>query len=164
MGFEVSAFVDLPAALRALARHDFSVERWLAAFEAKPKVEDADFTILMVLANCASYDPDPSVPLGIRLPVDTRTCELIPERWANWLSWDPVQMAEGAAEGLKGMKALFIDCGDTDQYNLVYGARRLHAILERLGVAHRYEEFPDNHTSVDYRMDLSLPFLAKALT
>jgi len=26
-----------------------------------------------------------------------------------------------------------------------------------------YEEFPDDHSSVDYRMDVSLPFLAKAL-
>ena len=29
---------------------------------------------------------------------------------------------------------------------------------------HVYEEFPDNHSGVDYRMDLSLPFLAKALS
>jgi hypothetical protein len=28
----------------------------------------------------------------------------------------------------------------------------------------RYEEFPDNHSSVDYRMDESLPFLARALS
>jgi hypothetical protein len=27
-----------------------------------------------------------------------------------------------------------------------------------LGIAHRYEEFPDNHTGVDYRMDKSLTF------
>ena len=31
-------------------------------------------------------------------------------------------------------------------------------------MTHRYEEFPDNHSSVDYRMDESLPFLAQALT
>ena len=36
--------------------------------------------------------------------------------------------------------------------------------LEQLGVRHRYEEFPDNHSSVDYRMDESLPFLGLALT
>ena len=35
--------------------------------------------------------------------------------------------------------------------------------LKDLGIAHRYEEFPDNHTNVDYRMDESLPFLAQAL-
>jgi hypothetical protein len=36
--------------------------------------------------------------------------------------------------------------------------------LNELGIAHRYEEFPDNHTAVDYRMDESLPFLAHALS
>ena len=36
--------------------------------------------------------------------------------------------------------------------------------LNELGVAHRYEELPDNHTGVDYRMDEGLPFLAQALS
>ena len=35
--------------------------------------------------------------------------------------------------------------------------------LNALGVDHIYEEFPDNHSSVDYRMDISLPYLVKAL-
>jgi hypothetical protein len=30
-------------------------------------------------------------------------------------------------------------------------------------VAHRYEEFDDDHTAVDYRVDISLPTLASAL-
>jgi len=36
--------------------------------------------------------------------------------------------------------------------------------LNALGIAHRYEEFSDNHTNVDYRMDEGLPFLAHALS
>jgi hypothetical protein len=31
-------------------------------------------------------------------------------------------------------------------------------------VPHVYEEFADNHSGVDYRMDVSLPVLAKALS
>jgi hypothetical protein len=49
-------------------------------------------------------------------------------------------------------------------FNLLYGARRFVRRLNELGIAHRYEEFPDNHTGVDYRMDESLPFLAQALS
>ena len=30
-------------------------------------------------------------------------------------------------------------------------------------VAHVYEEFDDNHSGIDYRMELSLPFLYRAL-
>jgi hypothetical protein len=48
--------------------------------------------------------------------------------------------------------------------HFVYGARQFVRRLNELGIAHRYEEFPDNHTSVDYWMDESLPFLAKALS
>jgi hypothetical protein len=66
-------------------------------------------------------------------------------------------------DALRRLKCLFIDCGDLDQYNLVYGARVLHRTLEAAGVAHTYEEFHDNHSSIDYRMDRSLPLLAAAL-
>ncbi len=31
------------------------------------------------------------------------------------------------------------------------------------GIAHTYEEFDDTHSSIDYRMDVSLPFLYRAL-
>ena len=97
------------------------------------------------------------------LPVDPETCEVIAERWANWLAWDPVVMAETRGTELKKLRALWIDCGTQDQYNLLYGARRLHRRLKDQGVDHVYEEFPDTHSSIDYRLDRSLPFLAKAL-
>ena len=101
--------------------------------------------------------------LGLRIPVTTDACEIIPERWANWLTHDPVVKLERQADALRGLKALYIDCGASDQFNLVYGARRFHRRLDELEIAHRYEEFPDNHSAVDYRMDESLPFLAKGL-
>jgi hypothetical protein len=40
----------------------------------------------------------------------------------------------------------------------------MHRALTRLNVPHIYEEFPDNHSGIDYRMDRSLPLLANALT
>src|SRR3546814_19011380 len=112
---------------------------------------------------CATYDPDPDAFCGVRLPVDPQTCEVIPERWANWLQWDPVVLAGRHAGDLKKLKALWIDCGSRNQYHLVYGARRLHRLLEAQAVAHVYAEFPANHSSVAYRMDPSLPFHTKSL-
>lgn len=163
MGFEWVYLPEFPAVLRALAPTRFDFKTWLADFYAAKKVNDRDMHILMMLAMCATYDPDPNSHMGIRLPVDLETCEIIPDRWANFMSWDPIVMAERHGAGLKKLKALYIDCGDVDQYNLVYGARRLHRLLQRQNVPHVYEEFPDNHSSVDYRMDVSLPILAKAL-
>jgi len=163
MGFELMYQQDFPKVLRALAKTGGSIKAWIDTFWSAPKVKDQDIHIIMVLAQAASFDPAPDEPYGVRLPVTLDTCEFIPERWNNWLKWDPLVMAELRGEGLKKLKALTIDCGDIDQYNLVYGARRMHRLLERIGVPHTYEEFPDDHSSVDYRMDISLPLLAKAL-
>jgi S-formylglutathione hydrolase FrmB len=115
------------------------------------------------LAMAASYDPDPAEFLGMRLPVTFDTCEVIEDRWANWMRHDPVVAVETLGDNLRNLKALYIDCGERDQFNLLYGARRLARRLRELGVAHRHEEFPDNHSGVEYRMDESLPFLVHAL-
>jgi len=164
MAFELCYLPDMPDTLRALARGEGSIEAWWRKFESSPKPPDGSMKALNILAMAAHYDPDPDAFLGMRLPVAEDTCELIPERWENWLAHDPLTKVERQSDSLRKFKALYIDCGRTDQFNLLYGARRLHRRLEALGVAHRYEEFDDNHTAVDYRMDVSLPFLAEALT
>jgi S-formylglutathione hydrolase FrmB len=164
MAFELAYLPEFPRLLRKLAKCDNSIQKWLEGFYAAKKTKDDDIHDLMTLAMCATYDPDPEAYWGVRLPVTFDTCEVIPDRWKNFLKWDPCVMVQTRGEGLKKLKGLWIDCGDSDQYELVYGARRLHRSLEKMGVAHTYEEFPDNHSSVDYRMDRSLPFLAKALS
>jgi S-formylglutathione hydrolase FrmB len=164
MGFELCYLPDMPAALRALAGVGNSIERWWQQLEAAQKHPEGAFRVFNVLAMAASYDPDPAQFLGLRLPVTFDTCEIIKERWANWLRHDPVVAIETHADNLRRLKALYIDCGEKDQFNLVYGARRFVRRLTELGVSHRYDEFPDNHSGVDYRMDMSLPFLAAALS
>ncbi|WP_299625312.1 alpha/beta hydrolase family protein [Pelagibius sp.] len=163
MGFELCYLGEFPSLLRALAKKG-SIQQFITDFEAGPKWKGDDIHQLMTLAMCATYDPDPEAFCGIRLPVDPETCEVIEARWQNWRRWDPINLADDHAANLKTLKALWIDCGDVDQYDLVYGARRLHRKLTAAGVEHVYEEFPDNHSSVDFRMDRSLPYLAKALS
>jgi S-formylglutathione hydrolase FrmB len=164
MGFELCYLRDMPAALRALAGVDNSIERWWRQMEEAKKRPDGSFTVMNILAMAASYDPDPNEFLGMRLPVTFDTCELIEARWANWMRHDPVVAIETLSDNLRNMKALYIDCGEKDQFNLLYGARRLVRRLNEFGIEHRYEEFGDNHSSVDYRMDESLPFIAEALS
>jgi hypothetical protein len=148
----------------ALAGAGNSIERWWRQLEEAQKHPDGSGKVVNALAMAASYDPDPTQFFGIRLPVTFDTCEVIEERWANWLRQDPVVAIETQASNLRRLKALYIDCGEKDQFNLLYGARRFVRRLNELGIAHRHEEFPDNHTGVDYRMDESLPFLAQALS
>jgi hypothetical protein len=47
------------------------------------------------------------------------TCEVIEERWANWMRHDPVVAVETQREHLRRLKALYIDCGERDQFNLL---------------------------------------------
>lgn len=164
VGVDLMFLPDFPKVLRALATTENSIQKWLEKFFAAPKVKDPDMHILMFLAMAATYDPDPDAYMGVRLPMTIDTCETIPERWANYVKWDPLTLVEKHGEGLKKLKAFYIDCGDIDQYNLVYGSRRMHKRLTEMNVPHTYEEFADDHTAVDYRMDVSLPILAKALT
>jgi S-formylglutathione hydrolase FrmB len=163
MGFEMCYLNDVPKVLNELAKHGRSIEKFMAHIETTQKPSEDEIAVINLLAMSASYDPDPSCFLGIRMPVDLYTAELIPERWRNWLAWDPALSADKYADNLRRLKGIYIDCGDRDQFTLHYGARRLHRALDRLGIAHAYEEFPDDHTAVDYRMDKSLPFLEKAL-
>ncbi|GAA0770668.1 enterochelin esterase [Roseibium denhamense] len=165
MAFDLCYLPEMPSALRAITKAD-SIEAFVTGFESGPKYPGGSLHDMMTLAMAATYDPDPDPEsfCGIRLPVDPHTCEIIEERWGAWLEWDPVEIVERHIDALKSLKGLWIDCGDVDQYNLVYGARRLNAKLSAAGVDHVYEEYPDNHSSIDYRMDKSLPFLANALS
>src|SRR5580698_3198532 len=84
MAFELVYLREFPALLRALAKQGGDIGKWIDAFYAAPKTKDSDVHHLMALAMCATYDPDVSAPYGVRLPVDPKTCELIPERWKNY--------------------------------------------------------------------------------
>jgi len=165
MGFENVYLRDMPKALDALACHDGDIEAFLAHLAQAQKISGGEFYALMLLAMSATYDPDPAAPKGIRLPVDTHTCELDAERWRCWLEHDPVQLVrrEECRENLRALSALFLDCGSSDQYFLHYGSRVMARELEAAGIEHVYEEFPDNHSGLDYRLDRSLPYLFKAI-
>jgi hypothetical protein len=139
------------------------LEAWWRAFAAKPKKSRADTEVLMIIGMAACYSPNPAAPLGLDLPFTLDTCELLPEVWERWQGWDPIEMADRHADALRSLRLLFIDCGTRDEFHLHYGARRLARRLSALGIAYEHEEFDDGHMDIDYRYDVSLPKLARAL-
>jgi enterochelin esterase-like enzyme len=81
----------------------------------------------------------------------------------GWTARDPGRMAArlkrvGAIRG-GTMPALMLDCGTDDPY--VDQNRDLHATLQRLGIAHRYAEWPGTHDWTYWRTHApeSLAFL-----
>ena len=150
---------------RRLARglDDGRVQRFLEAVWKKPKLSHAEGHAIMNVCMAATYDPDPRAPLGFRLPFHLDSGELIEERWARWLEHDPVHLVRRHARNLRRLAGIYVDCGWRDQYQIHFGTRQLAHRLAAAGIAHLYEEFDDDHSDVDYRMDSSLPFLYRAL-
>ena len=144
-------------------RDDGRVARFLEAIARSRKPSAAQVHCLMNLCMAATYDPDPGAPNGFRLPFNVETGELLPARWRRWLAHDPVHLVARYAAQLRTLRGIYIDCGWRDQFHLHYGNRQLAVQLARHRIAHRYEEFDDTHSGIDYRMDVSLPFLYRAL-
>ena len=142
---------------------DGRIRRFLEAVWKKTKVSGAEVHSVMNLCMAATYDPDPKAPNGFRVPFNLESGEVIPARWKRWQANDPVHMVEKHKASLKTLRGIWVDCGWRDQYHIQFGSRQLSARLAQADIRHTYEEFDDDHSDIDYRMDRSLPFLYKAL-
>ena len=161
--YDVQRAVQHRGAKSTPGHDDGRVRRFLDAFSNESKPSGAQVMCLMNLCMAASYDPAPSAPNGFRLPFNLETGELIEARWRAWLRHDPIHMVQQHAKALRSLRGVYIDCGWRDQYHIHYGCRLLSRALSRANVQHTYEEFDDDHSGIDYRMDRSLPFLYRAL-
>ena len=143
---------------------DGRIKRFLQHVWKTEKLSGKEGHAIMNLCMAATYDPDLRAPNGFRIPFNAETGEVIAERWRNWRRHDPVNLVAKCRENLRSLRGIYIDCGWRDQYHIHYGSRLLSQRLAEAGVTHRYEEFDDDHSDVDYRMDVSLPFLYGALS
>jgi enterochelin esterase-like enzyme len=142
---------------------DGRVRRFLDTVWTKPKLSMAEGHAIMNLCMAATYDPDPRAPNGFRLPFNLETGELLRDRWKRWQDNDPINLVRRYRANLKSLRGIYIDCGARDQYHIHYGTRILSKRLQQAKIEHTYEEFDDTHSDIDYRMDVSLPFLTRAL-
>lgn len=154
---------DFPVCCDMLARHDGEMEDFVRDFWRQRRPDPDAFHALMVLCLAASYSPEPGRPLGLALPFDLYTCRLLEPVWERWLAYDPVRRAGVHENELKSLAGLWMDAGSRDQYFIHYGTRELHDVLDGAGIAHHYDEFDGDHSGMDWRLDLSLPWLAARL-
>jgi S-formylglutathione hydrolase FrmB len=138
---------------------------WLEKFWADDNQHRKKYMrALNVLAMAAHYSPDPASPhLGIDFPFDLETGAFRPAVWERWREWDPVNLVERHADGLRKLRLVYVDCGARDEFTLHWGARALVAKLRKHDVPVHHEEFDDGHMSIQYRYDVSVPMLVKAL-
>jgi len=163
VGFDLLFRSEFPLACEMLGSLNGDSTTFIRGFWSKKRPNGRDFTVMMLLAMAASYDPDPERPEEIRLPFDLRTCAIDPERWQAWLDFDPLNLLEKHADALHTLHGLFVDVGMYDQYRIQYGTRRFTDRLRELGIPHQYEEFEGTHSAIDWRLDHSLPYLVESL-
>ena len=157
---------DFPKALDAFRAADNSPKKWLEKFWKKPnRHQRSDGPPLNIFAMAAHYSPNSnSENMGVDLPFDIETGEMLEKVWSRWLACDPVRMIEKYRSNLKKLKLIFIDCGRRDEFNLQWGARILHSKLKKMNIKHYYEEFDDGHMNINYRYDISLPKIYSVLS
>lgn len=163
IGFEWVYKPEFPRTAAALSSLGGNPYRFLKNFWLKNSPGGLDYSTLMTLAMAASYDPGESKETALQLPFDLQTLEMDQHRWNQWLKHDPLNLLETYAGQLASLHMLYLDVGSRDQYNIQYGTRAFVKRLEKLGVQHHFEEFDGTHSGIDWRLDISLPILAKAL-
>jgi hypothetical protein len=164
--FELCYLHSFPAALDAF-RTAGGPQAWLEWYWRQPNRRITKLlTPLDMLGMAAHYSPDPEAPAAhahIDWPFDLETGEFRPAVWERWRAHDPVNMVDGHVDNLRKLRAIFVDCGTTDEFALHWGARALVGKLRKHGIAVRHDEFDDGHMNIAYRYDASLPFLVDAI-
>lgn len=160
--FETCYWPDIPGAIRAFEQHDGVGGFLKTVGDTRDRNRDW-WNGMSMVAMSACYSPDPEQPHGFVLPFDTYTGEIDPAIWSRWQALDPIRLAADYIEALKGLGALYFDCGSRDEYNLFLGARRLHRLLRQNQVKHIYEEFDGGHQHINWRYDVSLPIVTRAI-
>lgn len=175
MYFEYCYLPDFPKAVNSLVRFQHNPNpagAFLAAFE-ETEQKGPMIPTLNILAMAACYSPvegeaplqHPTVECSFYLPFDMHTGELRQDVWERWLTFDPVRMLDWPQNiaALERMRGCYLDGGLRDEYNLHLGARIFAHKATAKGIKIHHEEFDDGHMGINYRYDVSLPFLCKAL-
>ena len=157
--FELCYLTEFPQVVRALRDHyEGSFDRFWEDFRSRPALTKPDDPFLLnTYAMAACYSAG-------ELPFDTATGQLRDDVWARWLAWDPVRMVDGHADALRGLRAIYVDAGNRDEYYLDLGAEAFRRALARIGVTDVFFElFDAKHGAIEYRYPLAIRYLAERL-
>ncbi len=162
MCFEYGYLPDFPKACTSIVKAG-SLAAWQEEYRSAPKKGHALITTLNIVAMAACYSARGDGTID--LPFDQPTGRLRDKVWQRWLAHDPLRMLETrtCADALRGMRLVYLDAGTRDEWNLHLGARMFATRARELRVRVTHEEFDDGHMDVSYRLDVSLPLVARAI-
>src|SRR5664279_4710434 len=74
-----------------------------------------------VLGVAPHYSPNPAAPAAhahVDWPFDLETGEFQPAIWNRWRAHDPVNMVDTHVTNLQRLRAIYVDAGTRDEFNL----------------------------------------------
>ena len=166
--FEISYLRELPHTVLTLEKRG-GLAAFLRWFEEQPAKGQASFEVMSHLCCAAAWSPSATGPygfgVGFDLPVSLVTAAVRDDVWARWLAHDPVRMLDAPRyrAGLAQMRAIFLDGGIGDEYNLQLATRQLASKLAQHGLAHTHEEFDGGHFNTSHRYERSFALVTAAL-
>jgi S-formylglutathione hydrolase FrmB len=158
--FEYCYLPEFPQAWAVLREHDSIEEFWKKMLD-DPTPSPATFAAVNAIAMAACYSPGPDG--APELPWDAADCSLREDVWERWLAWDPVRMIGDHIDDLRTMRAISLECGLQDEWNLYAGTAMLHTTLENAGIDHRFELFEGKHGGISHRYAPLVAWLAGRL-
>jgi S-formylglutathione hydrolase FrmB len=166
--FEISYLRELPHTVMTLEKRG-GLPAFLRWFEEQPSKGQAAFEVMSHVCCAAAWSPAETGPygfgVGFEWPMNLLTSAVREDIWKRWKSHDPIVMLdeERHRAGLAKMRALYLDAGIGDEYNLQLATRQLAARLAALGIAHTHEEFDGGHFNTSHRYERSLAVVTGAL-
>ncbi len=159
-GFEHCYISDFAPAWTTLREHG-SVEAFWTWMLEQPKLSESSFPLVNMLAMAACYSPDENGEP--ELPFSMEDGAVRWDVWKRWLKVDPVRMLPDHLDDLRGMRAISLECGLQDEFNLQVGTTMLHTQLEEARIDHRFELFEGAHGGINYRYAPLVAWLAERL-
>lgn len=166
--FEISYLRELPQTVLTLEKRG-GLGAFLQWFEEQPSKGQAAFEVMSHLCCAAAWSPTATGPYGFgegfELPVNLVTSAVRDDVWQKWQDNDPVRMVDDARHraGLSQMRAIFLDGGRSDEYNLQLATRQLAGKLAQHGLPHTHEEFDGGHFNTSHRYERSLAVVTAVL-
>ncbi|KAA8923065.1 MAG: alpha/beta hydrolase [Thermoplasma sp.] len=158
--FEYVYIPDFPDSYKEI--HKQGLYHWYEEVHRKLSLQTQDIKVANIVAMSAFYSPDPSAPMGIGLPFDVDTGEMIESIWSRWTKFDPARNVEDYMDILRDM-AIFLQVGGKDEFHTDIGIGIMHRKLEQENIVHFYEVYDSGHFGIDYFYLKSIPLLIELI-
>jgi len=120
------------------------IEKALEAVKTPEDSAKLSFFLRAQLATAAAWSPHPkNPPLYLDLP--TKDGQPQPDVLAKWTANAPLAFVDQYIGNLRSYRGIAIDVGDQDGLRVDTG--KLHDVLDKYGIANRFEVYAGTHTS-----------------